>query len=94
MEQSDKLILKSFLKSSIPYDFEFTPTRMLMVETFMGLADSAYHGKRMSKDEILAYDLDNETKKDIASILSNDLDNLKFYYLLKLVIIVLHKYAY
>ena len=35
-----------------------------------------------------------ESKKEIGGILSNCIDNLQFYYLIKLVIIILYKYSY
>lgn len=93
MEQYDKLILKAFLVSTVPEDFNATPTRMLMVDSIIGLADRFYHGEKLSRSEVQLYDLDRELKKEIGGLLSNHIDNLQFYYLLKLAIIVLYKYS-
>lgn len=94
MEQSDKLILKSFLVSKVPNDFNATTNRILMVDAIMGLVDKVYHGDKISRQEVQTFDLDKDAKKDIGDILSNNIENLQFYYLLKLVIIVLYKNSY
>ena len=94
MEQSDKLILKSFLVSKVPNDFNATTNRILMVDAIMGLVYKVYHGDKISRQEVQTFDLDKDAKKDIGDILSNNIENLQFYYLLKLVIIVLYKNSY
>ena len=57
---------------------------MLMVEAIIGLADRVYHGEKLLRNEVQRYDLDKESKKEIGDILSNCIDNLQFYYLIKL----------
>lgn len=94
MEKYDKLILKAFLVSTVPKDFNETSERILMVDSIIGLADRVYHGEKLLRNEVQRYDLDKESKKEIGGILSNCIDNLQFYYLIKLVIIILYKYSY
>ena len=94
MEQNDKLILKDFLVSTVPEDFNATPNRILMVDAIIGLVDKVYHGEKLARSEVQLYDLDKESKQELGNILSNHLDNLQFYYLLKLVILILYKYSY
>lgn len=94
MEQNDKLILKAFLVSTVPEDFNATPNRILMVDAIIGLVDKVYHGEKLARSEVQLYDLDKESKQELGNILSNHLDNLQFYYLLKLVILILYKYSY
>ena len=94
MEKYDKLILKAFLVSTVPKDFYETSERILMVDSIIGLADRVYHGEKLLRNEVQRYDLDKESKKEIGGILSNCIDNLQFYYLIKLVIIILYKHSY
>ena len=65
MEKYDKLILKAFLVSIVPKDFNETTNRMLMVEAIIGLADRVYHGEKLLRNEVQRYDLDKESKKEI-----------------------------
>lgn len=91
MKQEEKLILKAFLISPIPQDFLCTTNRMLMIEAVIGLADRAYSGKKISRDELSLYVLDNDMKKEIGNFLPNHNENLMFYYLLKMVFLILSK---
>lgn len=93
MERTDRLILKAFLDCKVPEDFNAAPNRILMTDALIGLADRAYHGEKLKRDEVRSYDLDQETKKDLGNILSDDITNLQFYYLLKLVMLILYKYS-
>lgn len=93
MERGDRLILKAFLGCKVPKDFDAAPNRILMVDAILGLADRVYHGEQLKRNEVRLYDLDQDTKKDIGNILSDDITNLQFYYLLKLVILILYKYS-
>lgn len=93
MKQEDRLILKTFLISPIPQDFLDTTNRMFMIEAIIGLADRAYSGEKLSRNEVNLYELDKDMKKEIGDFLPNHKNNLKFYYLIKLVFMVLNEYS-
>lgn len=92
MDKNDILLLKIFMTSSIPKDFDTAPNRSIMIDSLRGLADRLLHREKILKQEVKKYDLDKETKKNICAIL-NSLENLQFYYLLKLIIVILYKYS-
>ena len=93
MEKNDLLILKAFILYKVPNDFYNTPNKIVMIDSITGLAERVYHGKKINKTEIQNADLDEATKKEINHFLSNKPENLSFYYLLKLVILILYKNA-
>ncbi len=90
MNKEDKLILKAFLSTRVPKDFDDTISKMCMVDSIIGLAQRAYQGEIFDRALIQSYDLNKEIKEEIRVILSNSQENLKYYYLLKLVILVLY----
>lgn len=93
MDKSDKMILKAFCYTKVPTDFYNTVDKIIALDTIFGFANRAINGVCIKKEEILRGDFSLEENKNFEIISSKSLENKRFYFLLKLVILILSRYA-
>jgi len=94
MKKSDKLMLKSFYYADIPNDFYNNTQQIMFIDSLLGYVNSLLHKKVLFRDDVERLLLTNEDeKKCVKDIVSKSQDNLQFYYMMKLVIVILLKYS-
>lgn len=93
LEKSEKLILKAFIEAKTPIDFDKGVSMTLLVDSVHGLVDRALSNEKLTKDEIDRYTINKEMKDEISKILSNNINNLLYYNLIKSCFLILYKYS-
>ena len=93
MDKSDKMILKAFSYTKIPTDFYNTVDKIIALDTILGFVNRTISGICIKKEEIRKADFSSEEDKEFEIISSKSPEHKKFYFLLKLVILILSRYA-
>lgn len=93
MNKNERYILKAFLKIQIPLDFDKSIDNISIVSSIYGLVTRFYSGEIISKEELDLHKLNSNSKSIIEKFVSNNIDNLIFYNLLKICIFIMYKYS-
>lgn len=93
MKKSERLILKAFLEMKVPKDFDRGVENTLLVDAIQGLVSRAYSNECIEKRELDLYNLNADTKQRMGSLVSQSIDNLIFYDLIKLCYLIMYRYS-
>ncbi|NLK12397.1 MAG: hypothetical protein GX312_02270 [Candidatus Phytoplasma sp.] len=93
MDKNERQILKAFLNINIPDDFNNKIDNILLISSMRGLVSRSYSGERIGKNELEKYNLSSSMKEEIGKFVSNKIDNLIFYNLLKTCISIMYKHS-
>ena len=91
--KSEKLILKAFVEMKTPMDFEVGVENTLFVDSVCGLVSKLLSGEKIFINEIKMCEPDLEIKERLSKLLSNSSENLIYYSLIKLCLIIIKKYS-
>ena len=91
--KSEKLILKAFVEMQTPLDFDYGVENTIFIDSINGLIRRFLSGEKISIDEIRICEPNSDMKTRFSKILSNSIDNLIYYNLVKLCFIILKKYS-
>ena len=93
MEKSDKLILKAFLEMKVPNDFEIRVNTSAVIDALTGLVTRMLSHEKLDKNEVEQYSLNPECKNVFSELVSDNVENLLYYYLIKMCYLLLRKYS-
>ena len=93
LEKSDKLILKAFLEMEVPNDFEIRVSTSAVIDALTGLVTRMLSHEKLDKNEVEQYSLNSECKNVFFELISDNLENLLYYYLIKMCYLLLRKYS-
>lgn len=92
IDKSRIQILKSFQSWNVPNDFEKGFDNIFFLDELHGIVDSVLHKDIIDKNKSLVYNFFDRLKDISKNVKLNKLENLEYYYLLKLIILVLNNY--